>query len=119
MSDEQKTYTLAEVREKERKAFTDGARWHAAEVGIALSCSILEEDASKRYPVPTKPRVITENGPILREWKCEHHQIMVREHYLGGVPQWENARSMSFAVTPARIRMWADLLANPEEPADV
>jgi hypothetical protein len=107
MSDN-KLYTEAEVRRREREAFEDGAGWyyldgHKWEGRVAPAA---RREARKRYPIKRKvPRVVVDGYGI--GWKVVGNEV--RPEGIGGG---------SWTITAGRARLWADLVANPYEEVD-
>ena len=109
-----KTYTEREVIEMQREAFKYGVSH-----GQNYPCLTYKEceGASERmYPLPkvTRPRVVRD------EWDCEWRSLGGKmEFRLFGCREWKASVDYgSVDITPSRVGIWADLLANPTEEVD-
>jgi len=112
-----RTYTEREVVLRERVAFTRGWKeWQSVEheddvFGAALRC----------YPLPTvtRPRVVDDPpGHRLWQWRVLNGQLQCRWNGFGGWnTEWGSTEKAleRIEITPERIKMWADLLDNPNE----
>jgi hypothetical protein len=104
-----KTVTEREAVLRERKAFYCGAaHQHDTDAGG----NQVWEEGRRRYPLPkvTRPRVVRDREGW--KWQCIDGRIQ-----WSGPRGWRFADVMTYAVrvTPERVVLWADLLANPTE----
>lgn len=106
MSDE-KTYSEAEVRERERAAFVAGADAMYSDRGDRSMTRGLEhysKVAERLYPTPTRPRVVIHNNVAYR--------------FRGGWLEMEDGAGSwrpSQSYTAESVRVLAELIANPTE----
>jgi hypothetical protein len=94
---------------RERNAFVAGV-YHGRACGIAN----LHTYADSTFPLPKiiRPRIVKDPN-IIGEWRCVDGELQVR---YGPMQPWS---AVDYAgVTTARVRLWADLLANPTETVD-
>jgi hypothetical protein len=98
MSDE-KTYSEAEVRERERAAFEAGAEWCDNEI-ILLDDGEAEAEARRRYPITRRVLRVVNLGPARITYNPDTERVDFA------------AREWGAAVPVKEIR---DLLANPFE----
>lgn len=115
MSDE-KTYTEREVVERERRAVerTIDELWHYLRTAIPFGeWNGAQPLARRLYPLPTvtRPRVVTDTKG--RQWKVED-DILLTRHESSLWLAAEDVRD-AFWFSRERIRLWADLIANPTE----
>jgi hypothetical protein len=122
-----KTVTEREAVLRERAAFAEGASWQryrgpSADVLASARLSLTEAEAAHTYPLPrvTRPRVVRDpHDDYGQEWRVVNGRLEFRPPY----GQWGEAHKRTDAIydgsclfpTLERIRMWADLLANPTE----
>jgi hypothetical protein len=101
-----------------RAAFRAGVQW-GAEKGAKVHpypdapCGPCDREAEKRYPLPmvTRPRVVTDSFAIA--WRLADGALEFR---LSQSAPWRVTPHYGpMGVTVERIRLWADLLANPTE----
>jgi hypothetical protein len=107
MSDE-KLYSEAGARERERAAFAAGAEWCDNEI-ILLDDGEAMEEARRRFPITRRvPRVVKV------ELACGAYRVRVRD---GAFELWTSGRwtPQYKDVVPDTVRALADLLANPFE----
>lgn len=122
-----KTISEREAVERERAAFIAGARAAAtAGGGWCHGAAIVSVDgrehrddnaAAWRYPLPkvTRPRVLgmpVSNGNRL-EFRLVGDEFQERLKTPDGQSDWQHTGGTT--PTPERVRLWADLLANPTE----
>jgi hypothetical protein len=114
MNDETKTYTVEEVR----TAFMDGAAWvddFRAHYAATPARNERVCETLRRYPKPKKLREVEDLGTPTR-FRCLNGII---EGSNRGYSVWTQLRNndtrQPWAVTPERIKLWADLLDNPYE----
>ena len=116
----EKTYTEKEVVLREREAFRAGASAVFVAFGIdpwghrsSGEWQGSEHIARARYPLPkvTRPRVVTcpKNGA---QFRVIDGELQGRDTVLDG---WLSVATIIYNVTPDRVALWADLLANPTE----
>lgn len=116
MSDNQ-TVTEREVVLRERKAFLQGIR--STSFLMVTDDSYWSDEAVRRYPLPliTRPRVVKDpEAGFDQRWRVVDGCL---EYAVPNGP-WHKAHKRSNwsgveQPTPARIRLWADLLHNPTE----
>lgn len=93
-----------------REAFATGAR---------LWTQHPEAEAKRRYPLLVeKPRVVTDREETLPSARCDWRVIDgALEWRISGVPnpRWYPLTNSSLFLTADRVRLLADLLANPTE----
>lgn len=94
---------------RERKAFVEGAR----RICVAANSGIIrmfdhERDAAEIYPLPTitRPRVVRDPHGIDIRWTVRSRQVVAYD---------SDQFPCAVGVTPERVKLWADLLANPTE----
>lgn len=111
MSDEKK-YTERELVMAKRNAFYDGANW-ASSSGSWVGAA---DEAKRRFPLPRRivPRVVKESSGLYGdvEWRS-----------VGGALEWckdgrqwrsaNNDNKSGMFITPHRVVLLAELLANP------
>ncbi len=113
MNDE-KTISEREAVKRERKAFEDGmVRGSAREF---TNIARVRQAASEAYPLPkiTRPRVVDDPHDCQEgsAWRVVEGRIEYR--WKGDKPSaWRQYASSP--ITPERVAMWANLLANPTE----
>lgn len=106
-----KTVTEREAVLRERTGYyagyVDGVC--AADPGAVISPSHIQERAAKRFPLPkvTRPRVVADSEG--NAWRVVDGNLECRD----AVNEWTRVRHCG--ITAERLRMWADLLANPTE----
>lgn len=111
----EKTYTERELVLAKREAFVAGSEWHAS----SWTGSLAPLEANDRYPLPrvTRPRVVRMDRTVPgREFRVSGGNIESRTIGVGldGQPfRWTALAQIT--PTPERIRILADLLANPTE----
>jgi hypothetical protein len=126
MSDE-KRYTEREVRLRERRAFQVGADWFYTQEEVPHSLAYVTNRARAAarecYELPkvTRPRVVRdpENGYV--QWRvAEDGYLQARRiNATGGwMRHLDYRNAVDIAPIPERVKMWADLLANPTEVCD-
>ena len=95
-----------------RHAFVDGAVWAISLRGVDPPTAPKME-AMKRYPMPTVevPRVV--NDPTLKDYEWSVSNGIVRWRDRNGSGDWSIAPEA--VVTVDRVKLWADLIANPTE----
>lgn len=105
--------TERECVERERKAFADG--W-AARGGVRHFGEVM---ANCLYPLPdprrtvTRPRMVNDQETLfLCAWRVVDGEL---QYCFSEDPQWYPAADKTWRITPARARLWADLLENPTE----
>lgn len=104
---------------RERQAFVDGAAFQ--EIGHArqLMCrafyplDLANGEAETRYKLPKveRPRFVRDPHGMNVEWHVTDGHIAPRVS-----AQW--GQRMVEKITPERVALWADLLANPTELVD-
>lgn len=102
--------TEREAVERERKAWDEAA--------YRLSCCGAGSQESNRlrdnlYPLPktTRPRVVRDPHASVLHWRFREEKL----EWCDGLDEdlwWNEPRA---AVTPARVALWADLIARPTE----
>lgn len=121
MSDHTKMVSERDAVIRERKAFQ-----HGAEHGKEYRTDSFASAAKSFYPLPkmTRPRVVRENGIGGEyEWRAVDGVIECR-NVTGGsaLTKWRtnDGTSASFGmfISARRVRLLADLLANPTEEVD-
>jgi hypothetical protein len=94
---------------RSRETYTTG-EWERSIRGL------VEAEAAAAYPLPTvtRPRVVKDPCSSKLEWTVEDGYLRCREG--GGWMKWAGYKLYSdFAPLPARVAVWAALLANPTE----
>lgn len=102
--------TERECVERERKAFACG--WMARGGGRYLG----EGEAAHRFPLPTvtRPRVVNDHESLFPSaWRVVDGELQYC--YYTENHRWYPAAGKVWRITPARARLWADLLENPTE----
>ena len=94
-----------------RHAFVDGAVWAISLRGFDPPTAPKME-AMKRYPMPTVevPRVVRDPDAPEHEWCFVGDAFLFR---VKGDSQWD--QQPLAGISPERVAMWADLIANPTE----
>lgn len=133
--------TERDVIQRERAAFAEGVHWthayaHQAwmfktdnaayrrDERLALPLLQLEAvgvEAARRYPLPkvTRPRVVKDTDGT--RWRISEGRLQFMRGggdwlcMLGESRSGSDRYGMGLVPTPERIRLWADLLANPNE----
>lgn len=120
MSDEAMV-TERDAVERERAAYTEGAKWawrtnYAECTGARFNHNgHVDRAAAYRYPLPTitRPRVVKDPHSADIVWRCDGGVLQYRQ----GNHEWSMGPGYWYAF-PERVRLWADLLANPTEEVD-
>lgn len=111
--------TEAVARERERAAFQMGSQWAMTAAWNSRSVSStavntmsreMEAESFERYPAPVPPRTPRElEDPEVRttRWRCYCGHLVWQMR--GG--EWYNHGAV--IPTPARIRLWSDLMSHP------
>lgn len=106
---------------REREAFARGAQW--AWVNNYAQCAgakfnhdgYVDGRAADHYPLPTitRPRVVKDPHKANTSWRCKDGLLWY---------SWTNKENQGWYTgtvlwnpTPERVKLWADLLANPTE----
>lgn len=106
---EEKTYTEEQLRRQQRAAYFAGAHFG----GVTFTRDTverIEDQARHLYPIRKKvPRVVVDTEG--RSWRIgENGSAQVR----GALGAWVSTiGGMNFVLTAERLRLLADLLANP------
>jgi hypothetical protein len=111
----EKTYTERDLILAKREGFCASAGYY----GGPRVLNTAEKEAPKIYPLPkaTRPRVVVDPHFPDVQWRCSGESML--EEYTARCG-WRSlaAASHELVVTNPRIRLWADLLANPTEEVD-
>ena len=127
-----KMYTEAEVVRRERAAFVDGANFVMSAPAATRSDGEIRERLAEEYPLPTvtRPRVVPCPTNPRREFRVVNGDLetRIKPSYVasfdgGRACEWGRVTDSEVESVPAnadRVRVWADLFANPTEkvPAD-
>lgn len=99
---------------RERKAW-DECAYRLSLVGTGSAES--EQLKNDLYPLPkvTRPRVVNDPSDSTVEWRFENNAGLVWRA-VPGFPMWNGVST--WYPKPERVKMWADLLANPTEEVD-
>lgn len=109
MSDEKK-YTERDLILAKREGFSKHCQ-HTCKV----SKDFADREAAAEYPLPKVVRLrVVLDEERQEEWSLDRTVFMSRD---SGSKFWTRAVGL-VQVTPSRVRVWADLLANPTEEVD-
>ncbi len=105
--------------EAKRGGFESGVHWFYGRKEVVANLGYIVDEAplaaARLYPMPhvSRPRVVTDASK--REWRVVDGKLEYRgeDHR-----PWSNAEGCSFFITSERVRILADLLANPTELVD-
>lgn len=110
MSDEKKTYTLADMR----IAFTEGAFFKYNRPHLNGFDAVMEAVGAaweERHPTPKKLREVKDGG---RRFRSDGNGGLEMETH----GEWLNLNTERCFVNSSRIKLWADLLAHPYEDSE-
>lgn len=100
----------SDVRAREqREAYIEGAHDFALKHAYAWVQQAWEEIALKRYPPPTRPRVLID--AVGCYWKR-----IDGKYYSGFDAEWSTVEDVQVYLTDSRIDIWHALKAEPNEP---
>ena len=93
-----------------RIAFMDGVRYASGQTDLAYHYKAADA-ANNRYPMPTVDvrRVVKDPEDPRCDWRYRDDGLEARDH------KGDWIERPYTAVTPERVAMWADLIANPTE----
>lgn len=106
--------TEREAVGREHGAFLEGVKW--AMVAKPAGCRTKEDEAEYRYPVRKyiRLRVVPDPHDTAVLWAMVDGYFRWRWKYVEE-PWRVPVNASCNTVTPERVRLWADLLANPTE----
>jgi hypothetical protein len=136
MSAAEKMVPETEAVKRERRASANArcaALWKATQRSphrgyVDGPCAECFSYVAHRFPLPTvtvtRPRVVQDPFNIYRDWRVINGEFETRRRAngCGDFKDWHSPNEFnagSIPATAARVRMWADLLANPTETVEV
>lgn len=117
--------TERELIDLQREAFIKGSCWRWQQEHPRGTNGVTNAErraAADAYPYPAVPRVVKDPDPdYSQEWRCWEGEIQFKAAGSGPwtslLPHLRAGRAYGCTEpTAARIRLWADLLENPNEP---
>ncbi len=122
MSDNEKRYTERDLILAKRKGW-DECAYRLSMAGAGSEESEREKDRAFPLPKTTRPRVVKdpEGDGYWMVFKGEIGWTAFARGHADGILLWEGhdmRRAELFRLTPARVAIWSDLLANPTEEVD-
>jgi hypothetical protein len=100
-----------------RQAFVDGTNWQCQRQHHGAALGLVCDEAARRFPYPTVevPRVVRDDEGI--HWKVDGNCLSwsYDGQSWGGVGFDNTTRRIGQYITVDRVRLIADILANPTE----
>lgn len=107
-----------------RVAFVAGVSWCLKELDVHMTYEEIRDAAAQAYPVPmvTRQRVIRDPVDDIMVYRFNEGNIERSFRVGGGYGAWKTCDLHGPApilATAARVKIWADLVANPLETVEV